>query len=308
MKYLGIDIGGTKIAVVSGDDKGNILEKHRFDTPDTPREAIEKIYEIMDTCSGFSAVGISCGGPLDSERGIIQSPPNLPGWDDIHITDMITERYGVPCHLCNDANACALAEWRFGAGEGCDNMIFLTFGTGLGAGLILDGRLYNGTNGMAGEAGHIRLSPFGGVGYGKSGSFESFCSGGGIAQLARMRALELFQQGKRPAFCDNLADIDKITAKDIAAYADKGDSDALEIFRICGQKLGEGLSILVDILNPQKIVIGSIFTRCERLLRPHAEAVMKRECLAASLGVCELLPARLGESIGDYAALAVAMM
>ncbi|MBE6689435.1 MAG: ROK family protein [Ruminococcaceae bacterium] len=306
MKYIGIDIGGTKTAVVVGNDKGEILKKTRFDTPKV-NEALKNICDIIDAESDFCSIGISCGGPLDSKKGIIQSPPNLPGWDDIHITDMLTKRYGVPAYLCNDANACALAEWKFGAGKGCDNMIFLTFGTGLGAGLILDGKLYEGTNGMAGEAGHIRLSPFGGVGYGKAGSFESFCSGGGIAQLARTRALELFQQGKKAAFCQNPDEINGITAKTVAEYAVNGDSDALEIFRICGEKLGEGLSVLVDILNPQRIVIGSIFARCEQLLRPHAQRVMERECLAVSLGVCELVPAQLGESIGDMAALAVAV-
>lgn len=306
MKYIGIDIGGTKTAVITGNEKGEILNKVRFETPGVDA-ALKKICEIIDAEKDFKAIGISCGGPLDSEKGIIQSPPNLPGWDDIHITEMLSARYGVPAHLCNDANACAMAEWKFGAGRGCKNMIFLTFGTGLGAGLILDGKLYNGTNGMAGEAGHIRLAPFGGVGYGKAGSFESFCSGGGIAQLARARALELFQQGKAPAFCAGMSEIDGITAKTVAEYANKGDADALEIYRVCGEKLGEGLSVLVDILNPERIVIGSIFARCENLLRPHAEKVMRRECLGLSLDVCKLVPAELGEAIGDYAALAVAV-
>ena len=96
-------------------------------------------------------MGISCGGPLDASSGVILSPPNLPGWDNVKIVQMIEEKFGVPCGLQNDANACALAEWRFGAGKGTKNMIFLTFGTGMGAGLILDGKLYAGTNGMAGE-------------------------------------------------------------------------------------------------------------------------------------------------------------
>ena len=111
------------------------------------------------------------------------SPPNLPGWDNIDIVKQIKTHFGVPVHLQNDANACALAEWKFGAGRGTKNMVFLTFGTGLGAGLILDGKLYSGTNDNAAELGHIRLDRFGPVGFGKTGSFEGFCSGGGIAQL-----------------------------------------------------------------------------------------------------------------------------
>lgn len=119
-------------------------------------------------------VGISCGGPLNSTAGIIEGPPNLPGWNNVKIADILTSHYGVFASLQNDANACAVAEWKFGAGKGAQNMIFLTFGTGLGAGLILNGRLYSGTNDNAGEIGHIRLEEFGPSGYGKSGSFEGF--------------------------------------------------------------------------------------------------------------------------------------
>ena len=130
-------------------------------------------------------IGISCGGPLDSKKGIIFSPPNLPGWDNVPITRILSDEFGVETALQNDANACALAEWLMGAERGHSNMIFLTFGTGMGAGLILNGRLYSGTNDLGGEVGHIRLAKTGPVGFGKAGSFEGFCSGGGIAQLAK---------------------------------------------------------------------------------------------------------------------------
>ena len=165
---IGIDIGGTKCAVVLGDEK-QIVKKIRFDTTSRD-ETIDNIINAVDSMGKADAIGISCGGPLDSKRGIIMSPPNLPEWDDVHIVDMLTERFGIPAYLCNDANACALAEWKYGAGRGTENMVFLTFGTGLGAGLILGGRLYEGTSGMAGEVGHVRLSQFGPVGYGKMGS------------------------------------------------------------------------------------------------------------------------------------------
>ena len=156
---LGIDIGGTKCAVVLGDENG-IVKKIRFATTDY-HETMENIRAAIREMGDFDAIGISCGGPLDSKRGVILSPPNLVGWDDIHITEMLSEEFGVPAYLCNDADACALAEWKFGAGKGTENMIFLTFGTGMGAGLILNGRLYSGTNGMAGEVGHMRMNEFG---------------------------------------------------------------------------------------------------------------------------------------------------
>lgn len=301
MKYIGVDIGGTKCAVVYGDGDGNVLKKERFDTqnPDTD---IAKIIEIAKKMGECEAVGISCGGPLDEDKGIIMSPPNLPGWDDIHITEILENELGVPAYLRNDANACAIAEWQFGAGKGAENMAFLTFGTGLGAGLILNGRLYSGMKGMAGEVGHIRLSRFGPVGYGKAGSFEGFCSGGGIAQLAEALAKEKMQMGEEVSWAR-----DKITAKAVAEAARTGDSLACEVYRLSGEMLGKGLSVLIDILALEKIVIGSIFQRCEDLLRPSMEAVIKKEVLSQNLD-CKVVPAMLGERIGDCAALAVAKM
>lgn len=142
------------------------------------------------------SVGISCGGPLDPVRGIIQSPPNLPGWCDVPITEIVRAKTGVPVFLQNDANACALAEWRFGAGRGTQNMVFLTFGTGLGAGIIVNGGILNGASGMAGECGHVRLASDGPVGYGKAGSFEGFCSGGGLARQGREAAEKAILSGR----------------------------------------------------------------------------------------------------------------
>ena len=172
--------------------------------------------------------------------------------------------------------------------------------------MILDGKLYSGTNGNAGECGHIRLSEHGPAGYGKCGSFEGFCSGNGIASLGREMAREALQNGVKPSYCKELSELDTITAKSVAEAANAGDETAISVYRTCGKKLGYGLSILIDILNPEAIVIGSVFARSESLLREHAERVIAREALGASASVCRLLPAALGEQIGDYAALAVA--
>lgn len=203
----------------------------------------------------------------------------------------------VPIMLQNDANACALAEWQLGAGKGCRNMIFLTFGTGLGAGLILNGELYSGTNGMAGEAGHIRLAEDGPVGYGKEGSFEGFCSGGGIAQLGQVMAEEALDREEIPSFCQSKGELFKVNARTIAEAAEKGDPLALKIYDIVADRLGQGLAILVDLLNPEKIVIGSIFLRQEKLLRPRMEKILNKESLEQSLSVVEVLPAGLGENL-----------
>lgn len=312
MVYAGFDVGGTKCAVTLGkSEDGNIqiLERREIPTPATWMEAMEAMFQrVEDMLSKFDlkldACGFSCGGPLDAVRGVVLSPPNLPSWDRVPVTDMARERLGVPAFLENDANACALAEWRWGAGRGTQNMAFLTFGTGLGAGLILDGRLFRGTNGNAGEIGHMRLSPFGPSGYGKEGSFEGFCSGGGIAQIAVTLGKRAVQNGKKPQYY--LGSWDSVTTKQVAAAAKRGDPTAIEVFEVCGTKLGEGLALMVDMLNPECIVIGSVFARCEELLRPAMEHALARESLRASLGVVSVVPAKLGESIGDYAALCVA--
>ena len=311
---IGFDIGGTKCAVCIGHEvDGNlqIIGKKSIPTDHSisPYEMIERMCTLAEEMTDkIDCIGISCGGPLDSKRGIIQSPPNLPGWDDIKIVEYLEKKYGCKAYLQNDANACAVAEWKYGAGQGCENMIFLTFGTGLGAGLILNGKLYAGTSDMAGECGHMRLASFGPVGYGKAGSFEGFCSGGGIAQLGQMMARESLQMGKAVSYCSDLKELDAITAKSIAEHANEGCEDAKEVFRVCGEKLGYGLSILIDILNPERIILGSIFQRSEHLLRESMDKVIRKECLEAASSVCKILPAFLEENIGDYAALAVASM
>lgn len=301
---IGVDIGGTKCAVVLGDEE-RIVKKIRFATTSC-EETIKNIIKAIEEIGTGDAIGISCGGPLDADKGIIMSPPNLPDWDNVHITRILSERFGVPAYLCNDANACALAEWKYGAGKGTRNMVFLTFGTGLGAGLIIDGKLYGGTNGNAGEVGHVRLDGYGPVGYGKAGSFEGFCSGTGIAQIGKMLAYEKLQAGITLPYCSSVSELESINAKVLADYAEQGDETALRAYAISSEKLGYGLSMIIDILNPEAIVIGSVFARSEELLRPQMEKVIAREALGISARVCRVVPASLGESIGDFAALSVA--
>lgn len=302
---IGIDIGGTKCAVILGNKIPEILERVEFATGSGPEQTLKEIektvQEFLDGPEGhrISCIGISCGGPLNSREGVILSPPNLPGWDNVPIVTKLQKKFSLPVAIQNDANACALAEWTWGAGRGSRNMIFLTFGTGLGAGLILDGKLYSGTNDMAGEVGHVRLEDDGPVGYGKAGSFEGFCSGGGIAKQAEA----VLKVKSSPGFPAGKA----VTAKDVCIAASNGDELALEILENSGRYLGLGLSILIDLLNPERIVIGSIFARCREYLEPSTLAVMEKESLSAARAVCSVVPASLGEQIGDYASLCVAL-
>ena len=310
MYYLGVDIGGTKSAVSVADETGRILKKETFETagPEETLALLVDAAKVLLQGDPVKSIGISCGSPQDSVRGLILEPPNLPGWKEVPVTKCFSEAFHAPAFLMNDANACALAEWKFGAGKGTKNMIFLTFGTGLGAGVILDGRLYEGTSYGAGETGHIRLDQDGPTGYGKKGSFEGFCSGGGIKQLGEAYAKKALENGKTVSYCPTEADLPSITAKSIALAARSGDETAKEVYRECGRRFGEGLAVLVDLYNPEVIVAGSIFERSGDLLREEMEKRLREEALPQNLAVCRIVPASLGDSIGDVAAVTVAML
>lgn len=310
---IGVDIGGTKCAVVVADSNFKIYKKVQFETNVKRgyKAIIDEFFTNMDNFfkefskEQIKQIGISCGGPLDSEKGMIYSPPNLPGWDNVPIVKIFEDKYGIPTAIQNDANASALAEWLMGAGKGTRNMIFLTFGTGMGSGLILNDQLYAGTNDLGGEVGHIRLAANGPVGFGKAGSFEGFCSGGGIAQLAKTVITARVATGVETGFC-NTANLENMSAKTVAIAANNGDAIANEIIKISGEYLGKALAILIDTLNPQCIVIGSIYARNVQLFDPHINRMLEKEAIPAAVEVCEIKPALLGDSIGDYAALSVA--
>ncbi len=315
--WIGVDIGGTKTAVVLCSRPPTILQRVAFQTlPERGadhaltqiRQTIHQMIQTHGLQAGqIGAIGVSCGGPLDRKRGVIQSPPNLPTWTGVPIVDVLKHEFKVECRLENDANAGALAEHRFGAGQGVQNMIFLTMGTGLGAGIIISGRLYHGSSDMAGEIGHVRLTPSGPVGYNKAGSVEGWASGGGMAQAASERVVLAMENGEVTTLVGQLATSRMLTAKDVAKAAQEGDEVAQQIICSTGTRLGEALAILVDLLNPELIVIGGIAMRIgERLLEP-ARIAMKREALPAAASACRIVPAGLGESIGDIAAVCVAM-
>ena len=297
---IGLDIGGTKCALSTGESEGGaitILSREEFPTAGLSwQQVLEEFAHRIDCIVSsnsnsdlqLSSIGISCGGPLDSKQGIIMSPPNLPGWDDVPVVKFFEERFRVPTAVQNDANACALAEYLYGSGRGVKNFVFMTFGTGLGAGIIIDGKLYSGTNDNAGEIGHIRLAPTGPVGYNKEGSAEGFCSGAGMARLAKIRK-----------------GLD-ITTKELFARVRAGDPDCTDVFRESAEKLAAILAYTMDILNPAVIALGGVFMRNADLFMPVVDPILDREALPLARKVCRIVPAELGENIGDYAALAVA--
>ncbi len=236
-----------------------------------------------------SGVGASIGGPLNSTRGIIYSPPNLPGWDEIPLKDLLAQAFDAPAEVEHDAKACALAEWLFGAARGKRTIVFLTFGTGLGAGLILDGRLHRGITETAGEVGHWRIADDGPLVYGKRGSWEGYSSGAGLAALSEF----LFPGSPG----------DQEGAAGVIERARQGDRAALHVVETSAAALGRGIALLVDLLNPQMVVLGSLGVRAGDLFIPIARAVLDEEALPRSAAACEIAPAALGEQIGDVAAV-----
>jgi len=314
--WAGVDIGGTKTAVVLSRTPPETLCRTEFATlPENgPQAAIDKILralhrmlaELKSSPESLRGIGVSCGGPLDRPTGVIQAPPNLATWIDVPIVDILAGEFKCPVTLENDANAGALAEHRYGAGKGAHNILFLTMGTGLGAGIIIDDRLYRGTNDMAGEIGHVRLTRKGPVGYNKAGSAEGWASGGGMAQIAEAVLEDARKKGRKTLLLE-LPPGHKVTAKDVGMAAEQGDAVARRIITTCGKKFGLALAVLVDVLNPERIVIGGLAMRLGDLLLNPARKSLREEALPQALAVCSIVPATLGESIGDVAALCVAM-
>lgn len=297
---LGFDIGGTKTAAVLGTPAGEIFA--REETPTLAAEPFDVAFQAMVALADRLldirnihplAVSAAVGGPLDIERGIIYAPPHLPNWVNAPLKGRLAEHYRLPVYIEHDGNAGALAEWYFGAGRGAQNMIYLTAGTGLGAGILLNGRIYRGSTDTAGEVGHIRIAEDGPLEYGKAGSLEGYCSGAGLAKLARMR-----QPRRWP---------EAVTSREIISQALKGDGDAIALVTEMGTWLGRGLAILVDLLNPQVIVVGTLGVVLGDLLLAPARAVLKKEALPVAAEACRVVPAELGDRLSSLSALIAAI-
>lgn len=298
-RILGFDIGGTKTAVVMGTTSGAVLER-RSQASDVERGFDAQWASMMEMADDLVAaggppdlIGVSIGGPVDTRRGIVHSPPNLPGWDAVPVRDLLVARFGVPTYVQHDARAGALAERAFGAAMGCRDVVFLTVGTGLGAGLILDGRVHRGSNDIAGEVGHWRMARRGPRAYGKVASWEAFASGGGLPGLARY----MYPRQGWP---------DAMTAEHLVAMARRNDPIAGRVVRTAAAWLGWGIALIVDMLDPEVVVLGSLAVRAGDLLLPEATRVARRESLRRDRS-CRIVASGLGDRIGDLAALSAAI-
>ena len=300
---LGLDVGGTKTACLEGTRDGAILQRTELPTQATrPFTAtlgllVEELQRLRAVAIAAGrrpvALSVSVGGPLRIGEGVLLDPPHLPGWHGAKLRASLQDAFpGLRICIEHDGNAGALAELRFGAGRtrnGVRHLVFLTFGTGIGAGFIINGQVLHGATDTAGEIGHWRLSRGGPVGFGKQGSWEGFSSGAGLVSLAALRY---------PA---RWSEATPIRALVDAMLAD--DPEALAVADEAGRRLGQGLALLIDALNPEMIVLGSLAVVLgERVLGP-ARRVVAEETLPQAAAACAIVPAGLGRRIGDVAAL-----
>lgn len=286
---IGIDIGGTKTALIKGDKYCNIFDRIEFKTES--RLGPESFFErLTSNISRFqnskpAGIGISVGGPLDTSKGIIYNPRHLP-WGEVNLRAFFEEKYDCSVKVEHDAKAGALAELKLGAGKGYKNIVFLTLGTGLGAGIIINGEIYRGSKGFSGEVGHIKLTEEFPFRYGR------YCGGDGIAKLANNMYPEVFDSA--------------VSCKDVSAAARNGSAEAMKVLEKSGKYMGRGLSILMDILDPDRIILGALSWRLPESWLETALKVVDKESLAGVSARERIVSSGLKERIGDYAALVTA--
>ncbi len=314
--FVGIDLGGTKIFTGLVDGAGVVLAQDYRKTKARrgPEFVVERLIasarEVLAvggvTAGEVRAVGIGAPGPVNPAAGMVIAPPNLPGWECIPLQSLVEEALGIPTSLENDANAAALGEHRFGAGRGSQHMLYITVSTGIGGGIILDGELYRGASGMAGEVGHMTVIADGPqCGCGNLGCLEAVASGTAIAREGR----ELMEHGKFAALTALTdGDPELVTAKLVAEAAAQGDAKAQEIIRDAMRYLGIGVANLVNLLNPELVVVGGSLTKLGETLFGAVDQALKQRAFPLAANSVRVVPAELGDRAGLLGAAAVAML
>jgi len=306
---VGIDLGGTKILSLCLDASHNIVGRDYRETQaaDGPDRIIARMVQSAHAAAGgrkLRGIGVSAPGPLDTKRGIVTEAPNLPGWVNIPLQQLIRDQAGVPAWIENDANAGALAEHRLGAGRGTQHMVLVAVGTGVGGGLVLDGRLYHGASGGAGEVGHMIVDPGGTIcGCGRSGCLEAVASGKALdAAAQRIAAAE--PDGLLARIAKREGETPDARSLDLAA--NDGDASAIEALTRAGNFLGAGLTNLVNLLNPDVIAIGGS-VRKSRLFVQTAIESMQRDAFPQHRADVRVVDAELGDDAPAIGAALIAL-
>jgi glucokinase len=302
---LAVDIGGTKTIVALVLPTGKILSRRYYLTlaDEGTRAVINKLSSTINRSiaqarlrnTELMGIGIATAGILDTRRGIVTTSPNLPGWHNIPLRDVIAARSGLTTYLINDASAAALGEHRFGAGRGFDNLLYLTVSTGIGGGIIINGELYSGADGCAGEFGHMTIEADGPECHcGNFGCLEALASGWAIAREAVTR----INQGERSSIAELVDGIENITAETVAKAARQGDRLACDIIAKAANYLGIGLANLVNIFNPELIIIGGGLSKMGNMLLEPARKVIKDRAFRLPAQSVRIVRARLGSNAG----------
>lgn len=306
---LALDIGGTKLAAGLVEVTGRVRSFLVAPTPAAagPGPVLDMLFALGRKAvadagtvwSDVAAVGIGCGGPLDADRGVLLAPPHLPGWRDVPVTALAAQAFGVPAVLDNDGTAAAAAEHLFGAGVGTTQLVYLTLSTGVGGGVVLDGRVYRGARGNGAEMGHVLVDRRGRPcrGCGGRGCLEAYVSGTSIAE----RAEELMHDGS------SLSRLDSVTAAEVAAHAAAGDPLAALVWRETVEALGCGLTSIVNMLEPELIVLGGGVARAGEALVAPTRDIVRAAAMTPGGRTVRVERAALGDQVGVVGAAAVAM-
>ncbi len=307
---LAVDLGGTQIRGALVDAQGRLSA--RTSTLTQAQEGVQRVLgrvvDVIGCLRGKAkgedpeAIGVGAPGPLDPWRGLIRSTPNLPGWRDVPLRDILAEEFGLPVYLGNDANLAALAEHRFGAGKGSANLVYLTISTGIGGGVVSEGQLVHGRHGLASEPGHMVLEREGPrCGCGKKGCLEALASGTAIAREAR----EALMAG-RPSLIAELAggEVHRVDARLVAEAAQRGDALAQEIYQRAGFYIGLGIVNLMHLFNPEVVVLGGGVSRAGDLLLAPIREVVAERALASFQEDFSIVLSGLGDDAGLLGAAA----
>ena len=309
---VGIDMGATHLGIVLTDFSAHVLEEieYPFSVTDGPQSCLSQIdgylAELLSksklNISQISAIGMDVPGPIVAEAGEVSSPPIMPGWDGYPIRTHLEELWQVPVTIGNDAEMGALGEWAYGAGRGESNLAYIKVGTGVGAGLLLDGHIYRGTSGCAGEIGHITIQENGPLcTCGNHGCLEAMAGGQAIARKAR----EAIEAGRRTQL--SAISPDRIHAVNVAAAAQRGDLVAQQIITDAGVHLGIAIASLVNLFNPSMVVIGGGVSQLgDLLLEPIRKTVMDRS-LHSAAKVVRITSAVLGRRASSMGAVVQAI-
>ena len=277
---LGIDVGGTKIACLRVDSTGHVSAREVAQTPATDPDAtiaavISLAARLRTPATGCMGLGVA--GMVDPDAGILRYAPNL-AWRELPIADRVGSALGLPCGLDNDANVAAWGEFRCGAGRGFHDMLLVTVGTGIGAGMVVDGRLFRGAHGLGGEVGHVIVDPDGPIcGCGNHGCWEQVASGRAIERSGRAAIAEHPQSLMAQMVG---GDASKLTGPMVTEAAERDDDVARGILAEVGRRLGEGIAGLVNVLDPEAVVVGGGAVAANEMLLAPARAAFV-ECLEA---------------------------